>query len=196
MVLALVAGAVRQLLERRGSEPGGITFRVAVPVDVRTAAERDEPGNRVSSLITPLPLDEPDPWSRLQRVVETTRELKGSGQSQAVDLIGRMADWLPLGVMARVSQASRRAVNMIVTNVPGPRVPVYMLGARMLASHPLVPLMAGEALNVALFSYEGTLYWGFNSDWDAVPDLHDFAEAIPADFAAIAKTAAAIRPDG
>jgi hypothetical protein len=176
---------VRQLLERRGIDPGGVEFRAAVPVDVRTEADRGEPGNRVSSMITPLPLGEPDPARRLHRIVETTRELKGSGQSQAVDLIGRMANWLPLGVMVRVSQASHRAVNMIVTNVPGPQVPVYMLGARMLASYPLVPLMANEALNIALFSYEGGLFWGFNSDWDAVPDLHDFAESIPADFDAM-----------
>jgi WS/DGAT/MGAT family acyltransferase len=191
VVLALVAGTIRQFLERRAVDPGGIEFRVAVPVDVRTDADRHELGNRVSSMITPLPLDETDPWQRLLRIVETTGELKGSGETQAVDLIGRMANWLPLGVMVRISQASRRAVNMIVTNVPGPRVPVYMLGARMLASYPLVPLMESEALNVALFSYEDGLYWGFNSACDAVPDLHDFSESIPAEFEALAKAAAA-----
>jgi diacylglycerol O-acyltransferase len=191
VVLALVTGAVRQFLERRALDPAGVEFRVAVPVNVRTEVDRGELGNRVSSLITPLPLDEADPWRRLQRVVETTRELKGSGASQAVDLVGRLANWLPLGVMARISRASSRAVNMIVTNVPGPQVPVYMLGARMLESYPLVPLMANEALNIALFSYEGGLYWGFNSDWDALPDLHDFVESIPLGFEALAKAAAA-----
>jgi WS/DGAT/MGAT family acyltransferase len=190
VVLALVAGSVRQFLESRGLDPDEIDFRVAVPVNVRTDADQGELGNRVSSLITPLPLDESDPWRRLQRVVETTRELKGSGESQAVDLVGRMADWLPLGVMARVSQASHRAVNMIVTNVPGPRVPVYMLGARMLESYPVVPLMAGEALNIALFSYEGGLFWGFNADRDALPDLHDFAASVPSGFEALAKAVA------
>ena len=191
VVLALVAGAVRQFLERRALDPAGVEFRVAVPVNVRTEADRGELGNRVSSLITPLPLDEADPWRRLKRVVETTRELKGSGESQAVDLVGRLANWLPLGVMAAVSRASSRAVNMIVTNVPGPQVPVYMLGARMLESYPLVPLMANEALNVALFSYEDGLYWGFNSDWAALPDLHDFVESIPLGFEALAKAATA-----
>ena len=191
VVLALVAGATRELLERRGVDPAGVEFRVAVPVNVRTEADRGELGNRVSSLITPLPLDEPDPWRRLQRVVETTRELKGSGESRAVDLVGRLANFLPLGVMAAVSRASSRAVNMIVTNVPGPQLPVYMLGARMLESHPLVPLMANEALNVALLSYEGGLYWGFNADWDALPDLHDFVESVPLGFEALAKAAAA-----
>jgi len=186
-----VAGAVRRFLERRGIAPSGVDFRVAVPVDVRTEGDRGALGNRVSSLITPLPLSEADPWRRLERIVETTGELKRSGESQAVDLIGRMADWLPPGVMARVSQASRRAVNMIVTNVPGPQVPIYLLGGRMRASYPLVPLMANEALNIALFSCEGGLFWGFNADWDAVPDLHAFVESIPAEFAAIAEGAGA-----
>jgi len=190
VVLALVAGAVREFLERRAEDPAGVEFRVAVPVNVRTETDRGELGNRVSSLITPLPLDEADPWRRLQRVVETTRELKGSGESQAVDLVGQLANWLPLGVMAAVSRASSRAVNMIVTNVPGPQRPVYMLGARMLESHPMVPLMANEALNVALVSYEDGLYWGFNSDWEALPDLHDFVESIPLGFEALAKAAA------
>jgi hypothetical protein len=142
-------------------------------------------------LIVPLPLDEADPWRRLERVVATTRELKGSGESQALDLVGRLSDWLPAGVMGRISAASRRAVNMIVTNVPGPRVPVYMLGARMLESYPLVPLMANEALNVALFSYQGTLSWGFNSDWDALADLHDFVGSIAVGFEALGKASAA-----
>jgi WS/DGAT/MGAT family acyltransferase len=192
VVLALVAGSVRQFLESRAQDPDGIEFRVAVPVNVRTEADQGELGNRVSSLIIPLPLDETDPWRRLVRVVETTRKLKRSGESQAVDLVGRLADWLPTGVMARVSQASSRAVNMIVTNVPGPRVPVYMLGARMLESYPLVPLMAGEALNIALFSYEGGLFWGFNADWDAIPDLHDVVESIPVGFEALSKATAAV----
>jgi WS/DGAT/MGAT family acyltransferase len=185
VVLTLVAGAMRHFLERRGLDPRDVEFRVAVPVNVRTEADSGELGNRVSSMITPLPLDVADPGRRLARIVETTRRLKGSGESQAVDLMSRMADWLPLGVMARASEASRRAVNMIVTNVPGPAVPVYMLGARMEASYPLVPLMAHEALNVALFSYERRLCWGFNADWDALPDLHDVAESVPAEFRAL-----------
>ncbi|MEN8161737.1 MAG: wax ester/triacylglycerol synthase family O-acyltransferase [Myxococcota bacterium] len=191
VVLALVAGAVRRFLERRALDPAGVEFRVAVPVNVRTEADAGALGNRVSTLITPLPLDEADPWRRLERVVATTRELKGSGESQAVDLVGRLADWLPLGLLARVSQAGNRAVNMIVTNVPGPQLPVYMLGARMLESYPLVPLMTNEALNVALFSYDGTLFWGFNADWDAIPDLHDVVESVPMGFEALGKAVAA-----
>jgi WS/DGAT/MGAT family acyltransferase len=190
VVLALVAGAVRGFLESRALDPAGVDFRVAVPVNVRTAAEDGALGNRVSTLVTPLPLGEADAWRRLEQVVATTRELKGSGESQAVDLVGRLADWLPLGLIARVTEVSNRAVNMIVTNVPGPQFPVYMLGARMVESYPLVPLMATEALNVALFSYDGTLFWGFNADWDAIPDLHDVVESVPEGFEALGKAVA------
>jgi len=188
-VLALVAGALRKTLAGRGEKVAELVFRVAVPVNVRTEADRGKLGNRVSSLMVELPLAEADPWQRLCRIVETTSELKGSGESQAVDLLGRLADWIPAGAMAGISRAGNRAVNMIVTNVPGPRVPIYMLSARMLESYPVVPLMANQAMNVAIFSYEGGLYLGFLADWDAVPDLHDFVLAVPAELEALAKAA-------
>jgi WS/DGAT/MGAT family acyltransferase len=190
-VLALVAGALRSFFSDRGLAVSGLTFRVAVPVDVRTEEDRGQLGNRVSSLVVELPIGEEDPWQRLLRVVETTRDLKGSGESQAVDLAGRLADLLPAGAMAGISRAGNRAVNMIVTNVPGPRQPIYMLTARMLESYPIVPLMANQALNIAIFSYEDGLFLGFLADWDAVPDLHAFVEAVPAELEALGKAALA-----
>ncbi len=186
-VLALVAGALRSSLLRRGEDPDELIFRVAVPVDVRTKADRDKPGNRVSSLIVELPVAEAEPWRRLRRIVATTSKLKDSGESQAVDLFGRLAEWLPAGAMAGLSRAGNRAVNMIVTNVPGPRVPIYMLTARLLASYPFAPLMANQALNIALYSYQDDLFLGFLADWDALPDLHDFVEDVPAELEALAK---------
>jgi len=79
--------------------------------------------------------------------------------------------------------------NLVVTNVPGSQAPVYMLGARMLATYPVVPLGPKQGLGIALTSYDGGLYWGFNSDWDAFPDLHDFAEEIHAQFEALLEAA-------
>jgi WS/DGAT/MGAT family acyltransferase len=190
-VLALVTGALRSSLLRRGEDPDELIFRVAVPVDVRTEADRDKPGNRVSSLIVELPVAEAEPWQRLRRIVATTSELKDSGESQAVDLLGRLAEWLPAGAMAGISRVGNRAVNMIVTNVPGPRVPIYMLTARLLESYPYAPLMANQALNIALYSYQDDLFVGFLADWDALPDLHDFVEDVPAELEALAKAALA-----
>jgi hypothetical protein len=78
---------------------------------------------------------------------------------------------------------------MVVTNVPGPQFPVYLLGAKMLETYPLVPLFSNQALGIALFSYDGGLFWGFNSDWDALPDLHEIVEALEQEFASLAKAA-------
>ena len=76
----------------------------------------------------------------------------------------------------------------MITNVPGPQLTAYMLGARLLEIYPLVPLYANQAVGIALFSYDGGLYWGFNSDWDTVPDLHDMVEMIQSEFELLRKT--------
>ncbi len=188
-VLALVSGAVRSFLQGRGEDLNELTFRAAVPVNARTQADDGKLGNRVSSLVVELPIDEPDPWKRLERIVATTQELKGAGESQAIDVVNRMAELLPAGAMAGISRAGNRAVNMIVTNVPGPRTPIYMLTAPLLESYPVVPLMANQALNIAIFSYQDGLFLGFFADWDAVPDLHAFVESIPEELEALSKAA-------
>jgi len=184
-------GALRKFLQERGEDVSDLTFRAAVPVNVRTDADEGRLGNRVSSLIVELPLAEPHPWQRLRRVVETTSDLKSSGESKAVDLIGRVADLMPPGAMTAISRASNRAVNMIVTNVPGPRVPIYMLTAPMLASYPIVPLMSNQALNIAIFSYRDALLLGFLADWDAVPDLHLLVQYVSAELEALARAGVA-----
>ena len=84
-------------------------------------------------------------------------------------LFARLATW-------------QRSFNVIVTNVPGPQFPVYLVGARMLEIYPLVPLATNQALGIALFSYDGGLYWGFNADWDALPDLHDLVIGVEEEF--------------
>jgi hypothetical protein len=80
---------------------------------------------------------------------------------------------------------------VVVTNVPGPQFRTYLLGAPLVAAYPLVPLYRNQALGIALFSYDGGLFWGLNADWDAVPDLHDLVEALQAEFEALCKAAAA-----
>jgi hypothetical protein len=89
--------------------------------------------------------------------------------------------------MRLASQAS--PFNLVVTNVPGPPTPLYLLGARMLEAYPLVPLFTGQALGIALFSNAGKLFWGFNADWDALPDFHDLVGAVTASFAELQKAA-------
>jgi diacylglycerol O-acyltransferase len=197
VALAIASGALRSFLRARGVEIAGLDFRAVVPVSVRQQAERGALGNRVSQLIAPLPLDEADPWKRLLRVVETTRELKTSGQSSAGEVMTTVIDLLPTQLAAALYRraSSSGAANLIITNVPGPRVPVYLLGARQLEAYPVVPLLANQALGIALLSYDGGLYWGFNSDWDALPDLHGLVEDILAGFEELREIAAPARPE-
>jgi WS/DGAT/MGAT family acyltransferase len=184
VVLCCVAGAVRSHLAAHRTPLDEIDFRVFVPVSTRTAEQRGKLGNRVSMLVAPLPVAEQDRARRVQGVLERTRKLKSSGQARGAEAFEELSDWTSAGLLTTLSRvaASRRAFNLVVTNVPGPPVSIYLSGAKMLASYPLVPLFANQALGVALFSYDGGLHWGFNADWDAVPDLHEFVGAVEQEF--------------
>jgi WS/DGAT/MGAT family acyltransferase len=179
VVLATVAGAVREFLERRRVSVEGLEFRVMTPVSVRSTAERGSLGNRVSAWVVDLPLAERDPRRRLERIRETTAHLKESKQALGADLLTQAASWTPSTLLSLGSRMVLRALpfNLVVTNVPGPQVPLYLLGARMLDNYGLVPLTDYLGVGIVIFSYAGKLCWGFNADWDLVPDLHDFVRA-------------------
>jgi WS/DGAT/MGAT family acyltransferase len=193
VVLTCVAGAVRRFLSDHAADHetdlDGIDFRAFVPVSTRRPQQRGRLGNRVSMLVANLPVDVPDPKHRAEHVVQMTRKLKSSGQAEGGELLEEISDVTVPGLIAAMSHlaASRRAFNLVVTNVPGPAVPVYMNGARLLESYPLVPLFENQALGIALFSYDGRLFWGFNSDRDALPDVHDFVHAIDHEFETLRK---------
>jgi diacylglycerol O-acyltransferase len=183
-VLAIASGALRSFLRRRGVSVDDIDFRAAVPVSLRQSSKQEAPGNRVSTMIARLPLDELDPWKRLLRIIETTHELKGSGQSGAGEFLVQVMELLPGRLQVPVFRRLGRGTfaNTIITNVPGPRFPVYMLGARQLELYPVAPLGLHGALSIALLSYDEGLFWGFISDWDAVPDLHDLVGEVEKGF--------------
>ncbi|MGH0030570.1 MAG: WS/DGAT/MGAT family O-acyltransferase [Myxococcota bacterium] len=184
VVLAIVTGAVRRFFLERGADPDSGHFKAMTPVSVRDASERHALGNRVSAWLVDLPIDEPDPARQLERVVERTAELKRSQQAVGTDLLMQATDWLPGVLFALGARAAGSALpfNMVVTNVPGPQHPWYLLGARLLESYGMVPLIGRQGLGVALGSYDGRLFWGFNADWEIVPDLHDFVNAVGAAF--------------
>lgn len=187
VVLAVVAGAMRSFLERRGVAVDELDFRAQVPVNVRAASQHGRLGNRVATLVARLPVHEPDRALRHRQVVRTTRALKDSKQVRGSELLEALGDWtakeLLAGIVRRTSQ--RLAFNMTVTNVPGPQQTAYLLDAPMLAIYPVVPLFSHQAVGIALFSYDGRLFWGFSADWDAVPDLHDLVLAVEAEFEAL-----------
>ena len=184
IVLATVAGGIRRFLERRRVRADLLDFRVMAPVSVRSAEERGTLGNRVSAWIVPLPLAERDPRKRLEKIRETTDRLKESKQALGAEALSRVGEWTPSTLLALGARMATRRLpfNTVVTNVPGPQVPLYLLGARMLDNYGLIPLTDYLCLGNVLFSYSGKLCWGFTGEWDLLPDLHDYVLDIEASF--------------
>jgi WS/DGAT/MGAT family acyltransferase len=194
VVLTTVAGAIRKFLARRASSVDG-EFRAVVPVSVRANDERGATGNRVSVWMIPLPIEEPDARKRLAAVMAITAQCKDNKDATGGELLTRAAEFTTANVVnlaARLINSSRR-FNLVVTNVPGPPVPFYLLGARMVAAYPHLPLFENQGLSVALLSYAGQLAWGVGADWNQMPDLGEFLCAIEEAFADLC-LAAGIEP--
>jgi len=185
VVLATVAGAVRRFLLQRTIDVTDMRFKVFCPVSTRNSEERGKFGNRVAGWTVPLPVTEPDPEKRFAKIVETTSALKKSNTARGAELFMEVAEWTGTTVLAIGARLASQThpVNMVCTNVPGPPQTLYLLGARMLEAYPMVPLGMNMTLGIALFSNAGRLFWGFNADWDLIPDLHDFVAAIETSFA-------------
>jgi len=192
VVLATVAGGVRRFLKRaRQEEVRKLDFRVMAPVSMRDASERQKLGNRVSAWMVPLPVDERDPIARHERVRKATAELKRSHAALAADTVTQLTEYTGTTLLSLGARLMDVALpfNMVVTNVPGPRDTLYLLGAKLLESHPLIPLMGHLSTGIALMSYRDTLSWGFCADWDLVPDLHEFVLAMDHSFRKLAAAA-------
>jgi hypothetical protein len=148
-------------------------------------------GNRVSVWVVSLPLDQDDPRSRMAAVCATTADLKRNQQSLGAEVLTQAAEWTTANLLNLAVRFINRSgqYNLIVTNVPGPPVPFYLLGSRMLSVYPHVPLFENQGLGVALLSYAGNLYWGVTGDWDQVPDLHHFSKALAESFSELCDAA-------
>jgi diacylglycerol O-acyltransferase / wax synthase len=178
VVLAVVAGGLRQLLEARGEQLAEL--RAMVPVSVRADADRGSLGNQVASIWAPLPLTEPDPVRRLEIVSESMRDLKSSGQAVGAQILTSLGEWAPPTILAQAGRlvARQRAYNLVVTNVPGPQFPLYSMGRQMTEVYPVVPLSDNTSIGIALLSYNGTIGFGLLGDYDSAPDLGILAEGI------------------
>jgi WS/DGAT/MGAT family acyltransferase len=181
-VLALATGALRRYLAARGLPVARLDLRALVPVSVRAREEERTAGNRLALWLVDLPVEEADPRLRHEQVRAITRELKRADSVSGGEALARLSDWTSPGLLARVVRLIPRArpFNLLVTNVPGPAVPLYLLDSRLVAAYPLAPLYEGQGLGVALLSYAGRLYWGLIADRDRMPDLDVFAGALMA----------------
>jgi diacylglycerol O-acyltransferase / wax synthase len=191
VVLTIVTGAVRRFLDHRRIDTKGLEFRVMTPVSVRSHQERGTLGNRVSAWTVPLPIGELDPRRRLANIRETTSRLKREKNALGAELLTRMSGWAPATLLSMGSRLAWRNLpfNLVVTNVPGPQRPIYLLGAQMLDNFGLIPLTDYLGLAITLLSYAGKLCWGFTADWDLVPDLQVFVRAVEDAFAEVRESA-------
>ena len=179
VTLATATGAMRRYLLRRGTDVDAIDFRIVVPVNVRTPGETATMGNRVAGWLLSLPIQEADPLARCRRLSETTASLKASKQAHGVDALAQVAELFdPIMTLGVRIASSLHPYNLIISNVPGPQFPLYLLGARMLEGYPVLPLFEQQGLGIATFSYDGRLLWGLNACWDLLPDLHAFVDDI------------------
>jgi diacylglycerol O-acyltransferase / wax synthase len=179
VVLSVVAGGLGHLLQSRGEATAGLELRAMVPVSAR-ADGGVTTGNRLAALWAALPVDDQDPVERFLEVAERMKVLKGSGQSVGAQLLTRIGEYAPPTILAQASRlvARQRAYNLVITNVPGPQFPLYLMGRQMEEVYPVLPLSDNTTLGVALLSYNGTMGFGFLGDHDAAADLAVLAEGV------------------
>jgi diacylglycerol O-acyltransferase / wax synthase len=176
VVLTLITNGFRELLESRGEEVAeDRVVRTMVPVSVRRQGERGVYNNRVSAVFAGLPVGLVDPARRLQRIRAEMDGIKESKQAVAGDVLTSMSGFAPPLLLALgsrlVTLSPRLNMHTATTNVPGPQQPVQTLGRRMLRSYPFVPVVGSIRIVVAIFSYDGGLYFGITGDYDGAPDI-------------------------
>lgn len=166
-------------------------MRGLVPVSVRTEAERGETGNRLVAMRSPLPVYIADPIQRLRFVRHAMEGLKESKQALGAEAIASAQNFAPPTILAQASRLnfSTRLFNLIVTNVPGPQFPLYVLGRRMERVHPVAFLPKNHALAVAIMSYCGEMNFGLLGDFDALPDLDSLGQHIAEELATLVEMA-------
>lgn len=177
VMLSAIAGAVGRFFQQRGipiPDQRDFTFRAALPERPGGLCDEAKSGDALAWLVAELPIAEPDPLARL-RVVSETLE---SGAHVGYGMFQTASEWLWPGLYAALArrQLAGRASNLTFALLGGPDGERYLLGARLLEAFPLLPLVPDQALRLAAYSYRGRLHWGFNSDWDLLPDLHDLVQ--------------------
>jgi WS/DGAT/MGAT family acyltransferase len=180
VILSVATGALRAFLERRG-DPVPDQVVALVPMSIRRPEEQHDLGNRIATLIVPLPLAERDPLRRLETIHATTTRLKESEQARAASLVIEATGWAPPTINRVLSAAMTRPLtwNLVISNVPGPQLPFYLLGSRMREVYPFVPLSPqGHALSIGVVSYDGGVFFGLAGDRDVVADIDDLSATI------------------
>ncbi|HEX8645319.1 MAG TPA: wax ester/triacylglycerol synthase family O-acyltransferase [Thermoleophilaceae bacterium] len=191
VMLATVAGALGRDLRRRGVDVTGLELRAMVPVSVRSDEARGALGNQVAAMMAPLPVGHDDPVLRLQVISRAMERVKDSGQAMGAQMLTELTGFAPPTIMGQASRlvVRQRFFNLVVTNVPGPQIPLYMLGRKMIEISPMVPLAPNQALGVAIMSYNGRINFGLVGDYDVMADLEQLASDFQESLAELAGAA-------
>jgi diacylglycerol O-acyltransferase / wax synthase len=196
VVLAVTAGALRRWLRARGIRTQGLELRGLVPVSLRTEEDRGMFGNRLAVFRAPLPVYEEHPVERLRIVQEEMSKVKQSKQVMGAQAIVGLNDFAPPTVLAQASRLnfSTRLFNLIVTNVPGPQFPLYVLGRELETVVPVAFLPTNHALAMANFSYNGKMSFGLLGDFDAMEDIDVVKEGLVESLRELVEAATVARP--
>ena len=196
VVLATVAGALNRWLRSRGVRTEGLELRALVPVSIRTEDQHHHLGNRIAAMRGPLPVYVEDPVARLRVVKQAMDGLKDSKQAIGAEILAAAQSFAPPTVLAQASRLnfSTRLFNLIVTNVPGPQFPLYLIGRQLLDLFPVAFLPKDHALAVAIMSYNGRMDFGLLGDYDALPDLEFLGDALQESLRELVDAAAALDP--
>jgi diacylglycerol O-acyltransferase len=184
VVLAMVTGGLRSWLLTRGeSISSGSSLRALVPMSVtEDGGEPTSLGSLVAPHLQNLPIGEPNALMRLHQVAYATQAHKDSGRAVAARSLSDIAGFAPTTLHAlgvRVStEVVRKQHDLVITNVPGPQVPLYAAGSRLVASFPVLPLSSGHLLTIGITSYDGEVFFGLNADRDAIRDLDTLAQCL------------------
>jgi diacylglycerol O-acyltransferase len=182
VVLTAITRGFRDLLARRGALRDGLVVRSMVPVSVRRADERGALDNQVTAVFVDLPVAEPDPRTALasvRRQMDEHKRLLNAVDARAIIAMGHFVAPTLLALGARAgARAGQEWAQTVTTNVPGPRVPLYVLGRQMRSLRPYVPIAAGTRVTIGIYSYRGEMTFGINADFDAFPDIDVLADGI------------------
>lgn len=186
VVLAMCSGALREFLQERNELPDK-PLMASVPVSVRSRSQRSDGANKVSSIFSSLPTHLDDPAARVLDLKENNAKAKAQHKTIPADLLQDWAQFaapMTFGLAVRAYSGLRLAErhpvvhNLVVSNVPGPPMPIYLLGARVTGMYPLGPVFHGAGLNVTVLSMAGKVAVGLIACSDLVPDLWPLAEAM------------------
>ncbi len=192
VVLSVVSGALAAWLQSRGIRTEGLEMRALVPVSVRTEAHQGTLGNQLAAMRAPLPVYIQDPVARLRFVRRAMDGLKESKQAVGAATLAAVHNLAPPTILAQASRLnfSTRLFNLLVTNIPGPQFPLYVLGRQLEDVFPVAFLPKNHALAVAMMSYNGGIDYGLLADYDALPDVDLIAEGIDAALSELLEAAA------